>query len=76
MVRWYFSVLPVACDEPLKIPPHTILDINSPKDTKLGTFRKYICQEGFIQTGPITMGCVAGPTGPMWTPPEFVCISK
>ena len=35
-----------------------------------------MCRDGFIQTGPITLGCVQGPKGPKWVPPEYICISK
>jgi len=61
----------VPCDAPPLL-PNTIL---LPGETLVGTVRDYQCVEGFIPSGPIQMGCIKGPGGPIWTTPEFQCIT-
>ena len=45
-------------------------------DTRLNSVYNYKCKKGFIQTGKISVGCIAGIAGPIWTPNENVCVSK
>ena len=63
----------IACGPPPQI-PNAILDPSG--DSLLGSVRKYKCMTDYIATGPIEIGCIRGTGGPLWTSPEFQCISK
>ncbi|XP_045174634.2 sushi, von Willebrand factor type A, EGF and pentraxin domain-containing protein 1-like [Mercenaria mercenaria] len=62
----------IPCNPPPHI-PNTIMDPTG--DNLLGSIRRYKCLDTHVATGPIEIGCVRGTGGPLWTSPEFICIT-
>ncbi|XP_060590417.1 sushi, von Willebrand factor type A, EGF and pentraxin domain-containing protein 1-like [Ruditapes philippinarum] len=62
----------IPCGPPPQI-PNAIMDPTG--DSLLGSIRTYKCMNKYIATGPIEVGCIRGTGGPIWTSPEFQCIT-
>lgn len=62
-----------ACTAP-PVLPNAVLDPAG--DTLIGSVRRYTCMKGYVPTGPIEVGCISGTGGPLWTAPEFQCVSE